>query len=431
MTENDRENEGFSTRAVHAGGEVGASDTRSSATPIHQTASYNLKDVEEAQKLFSLEKEGDIYSRISNPTNAVFEERLASLEGGVGSVVTSSGMSALNLIVFTLMESGDNVVSSSSLYGGTYTFFTQSMPRYGMDAKLVEEDDPGKFAEKIDDKTRFLHVETIGNPSLDVPDFEGISEVADEANVPLVVDNTFATPYLCRPFEHGADIVWHSTTKWLNGGGTTIGGAVVDSGDFEWENGDFAQLTEPDPSYHGVNFRERFGDAAFITNLRARGLRDLGSAQSPFDTFLNLKGLETLPLRMDKHCENAMEVAEFLQEHPGVSWVNYPGLSTHSSHEPASKYLENGFGGMIGFGVSGGYEAGKQLLESVDMISFLANVGDAKSLIIHPSSTTHQQLDEEEKKSAGITDDALRLSVGIEDPSDIKNDLSEALSETQ
>lgn len=431
MPDQEKENRNFNTLAVHAGNETGASDTRSSATPIHQTASYLLEDVEEAQKLFSLEKEGDIYSRISNPTNAVFEKRLAALENGVGSVVTSSGMSALNLIVFTLMDNGENVVSSSNLYGGTYTFFTQSLPKYGMEARLVEEEDPGRFADKIDEDTRFLHVETIGNPSLEVPDFEAISEVADEAEVPLVVDNTFATPYLFRPFEHGADIVWHSTTKWLNGGGTTIGGAVVDSGSFDWEVGNFPQLTEPDPSYHGVNFLERFGDAAFIANLRARGLRDLGSAQSPFDTFLNLKGLETLPLRMDKHCENAMEVAEFLEGHPHVSWVNYPGLTSHPGHGLASKYLRNGYGGMITFGVSGGYDAGKELLESVDLISFLANVGDAKTLIIHPSSTTHQQLDAEEKESAGITDDALRLSVGIEDPEDIKNDLNRALSETQ
>jgi len=428
MHDSDRDNRSFNTLAVHAGEGVGASNSRSSATPIHQTASYLLENVEKAQKLFALEEQGDIYSRISNPTNAVFEERLSALEGGVGSVVTSSGMSALNLIVFTLMESGENVVSSSNLYGGTYTYFTHSLPRYGMEAKLVENDDPEEFAARIDDSTKFLHIETIGNPSLEVPDVEAIAQVADEAGIPLVVDNTFATPYLFRPFEHGADIVWHSTTKWLNGGGTTIGGAVVDSGDFDWDSGDFSQLTEPDPSYHGVNFRERFEDQAFIANLRARGLRDLGSAQSPFDSFLNLKGLETLPLRMEKHCENAMEVAEFLQDHPEVDWVNYPGLDSHSTHDLASSYLENGYGGMVSFGAKGGYEAGKDVMESVDLISFLANVGDAKSLIIHPSSTTHQQLSEEEKKNAGITDDALRLSVGIEDPEDIKNDLNVALT---
>ncbi len=374
-----------------------------------------------------LEEEGDIYSRISNPTNAVFEERLAALEGGVGSVVTSSGMSALNLIVFTLMESGENLVTSSNIYGGTNTYFTHSMSKYGMEARFTEDDSPERFSEKIDDKTRFLHLETIGNPSLNVPDIEAIAEVAHEADVPLVVDNTFATPYLCKPFEHGADIIWHSTTKWLNGGGTTIGGAVVDSGDFPWESGNFPGLTEDDPSYHGVNFRERFGDAAFINNLRARGLRDLGSTQSPFDTFLNLKGMETLPLRMDKHCENATLISEFLNDHPGVSWVNYPGLETHETHDMASRYLKHGYGGVITFGIKEGYKAGVEFMETVELISFLANVGDAKSLIIHPSSTTHQQLSKEEKKSGGITDDLLRLSVGIEDPEDIKEDLDRAL----
>lgn len=428
MTDSDEERRSFNTLAVHAGQGAGGTETRASATPIHQTASYLLEDVEKAQRLFALEEEGDIYSRISNPTNAVFEERLAALERGVGSVATSSGMSALNLIVFTLMESGENVVSSSNLYGGTYTYFTQSLPKYGMNVKLVEEDTPEAFEQKIDEKTRFLHLETIGNPSLAVPEIRPVVEVAHDVGVPLVMDNTFATPYLCRPFEFGVDIVWHSTTKWLNGGGTTIGGAVVDSGKFDWESGEFPGLTEPDPSYHGINFLERFGEKAFIANLRARGLRDLGSVQSPFDTFLNLKGLETLPLRMEKHCENAQQVAAFLDDHSNVSWVNYPGLSSHPSHDLASKYLENGYGGMITFGAEGGYEAGKGLMESVDLISFLANVGDAKSLIIHPSSTTHQQLSQEEKKSAGITDDMLRLSVGIEDPKDIKKDLERALT---
>ncbi|MBS3787930.1 O-acetylhomoserine aminocarboxypropyltransferase/cysteine synthase [Candidatus Bipolaricaulota bacterium] len=427
MNDVNEKSKKFDTLAVHAGKEEVKSEVKSSAVPIHQTASYLLGDTQRAQRLFSLEEEGDVYSRISNPTNAVFEERLASLEGGVGSVATSSGMSALNLIVFTLMESGQNLVTSSSIYGGTHTYFNHSLVKYGMEARFTETDSPESFAEKIDDETRFLHLETIGNPSLDVPDIEAISEVAHEADVPLVVDNTFATPYLCKPFEHGADVVWHSTTKWLNGGGTTIGGAVVDSGEFPWESGDFPGLTEDDPSYHGVNFRERFGDAAFINNLRARGLKDLGSIQSPFDTFLNLKGLETLPLRMDKHCQNASKITEFLEGHPGVSWVNYPGLESHETHELASRYLDHGYGGVITFGIKGGYESGVEFMESVELISFLANVGDAKSLIIHPSSTTHQQLREEEKESAGISDDLLRFSVGIEDPKDIKQDLDRAL----
>ncbi|MFB6290312.1 MAG: O-acetylhomoserine aminocarboxypropyltransferase/cysteine synthase family protein [Candidatus Bipolaricaulia bacterium] len=418
----------FDTLTVHAGQEPD-SEANSRAVPIYQTTSYLFENADHAADLFSLEEEGNIYSRIMNPTNEVLEERMASLEGGVGAVATTSGMSAINSIVFTLAESGENVVSSSNLYGGTYTYFTHSLPRNGIEARFVEEDEPRRFADKIDEDTKFLHMETIGNPSLEVPDIEAIANVAHEANIPLVIDNTFATPYLCRPFEYGADIVWHSTTKWINGHGTTIGGVVVDSGNFDWEEGDFPNLTEPDPSYHGVNFRERFGEAAFIANLRTRGLRDLGTNQSPFDTFLNLQGLETLPLRMEKHCENALELARYLEDHPKVNWVNYPGLSHHPTHELGNKYLDGGFGGIITFGVEEGYQAGKAIVNSVDLISLLANVGDAKSLIIHPSSTTHQQLSQEEKQTAGITDDMLRFSVGIEDPADIKADISQALEE--
>lgn len=418
----------FETRTIHAGQEPD-SETNSRAVPVYQTASYLFEDADHAADLFALEKEGNIYSRIMNPTNEVLEERMASLEGGVGAVATTSGMSALNTIVFTLAESGENVVSSSNLYGGTYTYFVHSLPRNGIEARLVDEDEPQRFEDKIDEDTKFLHLETIGNPSLEVPDIEAIANVAHDANIPLVIDNTFATPYLCRPFEHGADIIWHSTTKWINGHGTTIGGVVIDSGDFAWEEGDFPNLTEPDPSYHGVNFQEQFGDGAFIANLRTRGLRDLGTNQSPFDTFLNLQGLETLPLRMEKHCENALELARYLENHSKVNWVNYPGLTDHPTHELGKKYLEGGFGGIITFGVEGGYEAGKTIVNSVELISLLANVGDAKSLIIHPSSTTHQQLSDEEKRSAGITDDMIRLSVGIEDPADIKADLSQALEE--
>lgn len=418
----------FDTQTVHAGQEPD-SETNSRAVPVYQTASYLFDDADHAADLFALEKEGNIYSRIMNPTNEVLEGRMASLEGGVGAVATASGMSALNTIVFTLAESGENVVSSSNLYGGTYTYLVHSLPRNGIEARLVEEDEPERFADKIDEDTKFLHLETIGNPSLEVPDIEAIASVAHDANIPLVVDNTFATPYLCRPFEHGADVVWHSTTKWINGHGTTIGGVVIDSGNFAWEEGNFSNLTEPDPSYHGVNFQEQFGDGAFIANLRTRGLRDLGTNQSPFDTFLNLQGLETLPLRMDKHCENALELARYLEDHSKVNWVNYPGLSDHPTHELGKKYLKGGFGGIITFGVEGGYEAGKTIVNSVDLISLLANVGDAKSLIIHPSSTTHQQLSDEEKRSAGITDDMIRFSVGIEDPADVKADISQALEE--
>ncbi len=422
----EERNHKFDTLSVHAGQEPD-SEAKSRAVPIYQTASYLFDDAEQAADLFSLEEEGNIYSRISNPTNEVFERRMASLEGGAGAVATTSGMSALNAIVFTLAESGENIVSSSNLYGGTYTYFTHSLTRYGIEARLVEEDDPGRFAEKIDEDTKFVHLETIGNPSLEVPDIEALARVAHDRDLPLVVDNTFATPYLCRPFNHGADVVWHSTTKWINGHGTTIGGVVVDSGNFNWEKGDYSNLTEPDPSYHGVNFREKFGEEAFIANLRARGLRDLGANQSPFDAFLNLQGVETLPLRMEKHSANAMDIAGYLEDHPQISWVNYPGLPDHPTHELASDYLEGGYGGIITFGLEGGFPAGKTLIESVELISFLANVGDAKSLIIHPSSTTHQQLSEEEKQSAGITDDMIRFSVGIEDPEDLKADLSQAL----
>ncbi|MFW6013285.1 MAG: O-acetylhomoserine aminocarboxypropyltransferase/cysteine synthase family protein [Candidatus Bipolaricaulota bacterium] len=415
------------TLSVHAGQEPDQ-ETKSRAAPIYQTASYLFDDADQAADLFALRKQGNIYTRMMNPTNEVFEERMTALEGGVGAVATTSGMSALNLIVFTLAENGENVVSSPNLYGGTYTYFTHTLPRYGIPVKFVDGEDPASFAEAVDDNTKFIHVETISNPSLRVPDLKKIAEVAHQSNIPLVVDNTFATPCLCRPFDYGADIIWHSTTKWLNGHGTTIGGVVIDSGNFDWKEGQFTNLTEPDPSYHGVNFTERFGDEAFIQNLRARGLRDLGGNQSPFDSFLNLQGLETLPLRMEKHCRNALEIATYLQEHPKIKWVTYPGLKNHPTHQTASDYLDGGFGGIITFGVEGGYEAGKTVIESVELISFLANVGDAKSLIIHPSSTTHQQMSAEEKESAGITDDMLRFSVGIENPADIQADLSQALA---
>lgn len=429
MSGDRRDKPNFSTMSVHAGESPDSGPVNPRAVPIYQTASFMFDSAEHARSLFSLEEEGDIYSRISNPTTAVFENRVAELEGGVGGLATASGMSAINLITFTLAESGDNVVSSANLYGGTYTYFTQSLPRYGIEARLVESDEPDEFARKIDGDTKFIHLETVSNPLLEVVDMERIADLAGEAKVPLVVDNTFATPYLCRPFAHGADIVWHSTTKWLNGHGTTIGGVVVDSGGFPWEEGKFPNLTEPDPSYHGVNFRERFGDAAFIANARARGQRDLGSSQGPFDSFLNLQGIATLPLRMDKHCDNSLRIAEYLEDHPAVSWVRYPGLDSHPTHDLASRYLENGYGGVITFGVKGGYEAGKTVMESVELISFLANVGDAKSLLIHPSSTTHQQLGDEEKELAGITDDMLRFSVGIEDPEDIVDDLERGFGE--
>jgi len=420
----------FDTVAVHGRQQLKNSNLNPRAVPIYQTASFLFDSTEQARRLFSLEESGHIYSRISNPTTLQFEERVADLEGGVGGLATASGMSAINLIVFTLARNGDNLVSSGNLYGGTYTYFTHSLPRYGIEARLIESNDPEKFAKAIDDNTRLIHLETISNPLLEVPDIQEIARVAEHANIPLVVDNTFATPYLCRPFEYGAHIVWHSTTKWINGHGNTIGGMVIDSGHFDWERGDYTNLTEPDPSYHGLNFHQRFGDEAFIQNLQARGQRDLGSAQSPFGSFLNLQGMETLALRMERHCDNAMEIASYLQDHPKVEWVRYPGLKSHPTHELASTYLENGFGGVIAFGVKGGYESGKTIMESVELISFLANVGDARSLIIHPASTTHQQLSDDEKALAGITNDLLRFSVGIESPDDIIADLDRALQRT-
>jgi len=424
---NAEEKYSFDTLSVHAGQEEADSETRSRAVPIYQTASFLFEDAEQADRLFSLKEEGNIYSRISNPTNEVLEKRLAALEGGVGSFVTASGMAALNSLVFTLAQEGDNLVSSSRIYGGTHSYFRHSLPRYGIEVRFVEEDRPDDFRQAIDQRTKFLHVETIGNPTLNVPDLEALAEVAHDRHLPLVVDNTFATPSLCRPFEYGADVVWHSTTKWLNGHGTTIGGAVVDCGEFPWTEGDFPSLTEADPTYHGLNFQEEFGKEALIKNLKARAARDLGSNQSPFESFLTLGGLETLPLRMQRHCENAEKLARFLSDHPKVSWVSYPGLENHPTHESAKRYLDGGFGGMIAFGLEGGFQAGQRLIESVELISFLANVGDAKSLIIHPASTTHRQLSKEEREEAGVRDDLIRFSVGIEDFSDIRDDLERAL----
>ena len=423
----DEETPGFSTRSVHAGQEPDPA-TGSRAPPIHQTTSYVFDDADHAAALFALEEAGNIYSRIMNPTNAVLEGRLAELEGGVGAVATSSGMAALDLATFVLAEAGENIVSSSSLYGGTYTYLTHSAPKRGIESRMVDTLDVDAYAEAIDDDTAFVLVETIGNPALDVPDLEAIADVAHDANVPLLVDNTFATPYLCNPIEHGADIVWHSTTKWIHGSGTTIGGVLVDGGTFAWEEGNYPEITEDNPAYHGVNFRKAFGPAAFTYTAIARGLRDLGNQQAPFDAWVTLQGLESLPLRMERHCENAQTVAEHLASHPDISWVNYPGLEDHETHESASRYLDGGYGGMVTFGLEAGYEAAKVVSESTEIASLLANVGDAKSLIIHPASTTHQQLTEEEQTASGTTPDMVRLSVGIEDAEDIIADLDQAIA---
>ena len=422
----DDEDRRFDTRSVHAGQEPDPT-TGARAPPIYQTTSYVFEDTDHAARLFALEEPGNIYSRIMNPTNAMLEERLASLEGGVAALATASGMAAFDLATFILAEAGDNIVSASALYGGTYTYLTHTVGRRGIETRFVDTLDYEAYDEAIDEDTAYVHCETIGNPALVTPDIERIAEIAHSYDVPLFVDNTFATPSLCKPIEHGADLVWESTTKWLTGAGTTVGGALIDSGNFDWESGDYPEITESNPAYHGLNFRETFGDAAFAFAARARGLRDLGNQQSPFDAWTTLQKLESLPLRMAKHCENAQRVAEFLEGHPEVAWVNYPGLESHETHEMASRYLEGGYGGMITFGLEAGYEAGRGVCNEVELASLLANVGDAKTLIIHPASPTHQQLTEEEKLASGTTDDMVRISVGIEDPEDIVADLEQAI----
>ena len=421
--------DGFETRSLHAGTDPDPA-TGSRAPPIYQTTSYVFDDAEDAAKQFALEKPGHIYSRLMNPTVGSLQERLASLEGGVGAVATASGMASLDVATFLLAAAGDNIVSSSSLYGGTYTYFTHSVERRGITTRFVDTLDYEGYADAIDDDTAYVHLETIGNPSLVTPDIERIAEIAHDHDTPLFVDNTFASPALCRPLEHGADLVWESTTKWIHGAGSTVGGALIDGGSFDWlaHADDYPEIGAPNPAYHGVNFAETFGDAGFTYAAIARGLRDLGNQQSPFDAWVTMQKLETLPMRMERHCENAIAVAEFLDDHPDVSWVTYPGLETHETHEMATKYLDGGYGGMITFGLENGYDAARGTVESTELASLLANVGDAKTLIVHPASTTHQQLSDEEKLSAGVTDDLVRLSVGIEDPQDIIDDLDQAIT---
>ena len=425
------ENSRFETRSVHAGTDPDPT-TGARAPPIYQTTSYVFDDADDAAAQFALEKPGHIYSRLMNPTVGSLQERLASLEGGVGAAATASGMASFDLATFLLAEAGDNIVSASSLYGGTYTYLTHTVERRGITTRFVDTLDYDAYADAIDDDTAYVHLETIGNPALVTPDIERIADIAHEHDTPLFVDNTFASPMLCRPIEHGADLVWESTTKWIHGAGSTVGGALIDGGSFDWAaNADaYPEIGAPNPAYHGVNFAETFGDAAFTYAAIARGLRDLGNQQSPFDAWVVLQKLETLPLRMQRHCENAQLVAEFLEDHPDVSWVTYPGLESHETHAEASKYLDGGYGGMITFGLAGGYEAARGTVESTELASLLANVGDAKTLIIHPASTTHQQLSEEEKLSAGVTNDLVRLSVGIENPEDIVADLDRAITQS-
>ncbi len=401
--------------------------TGARAVPIHQTTSFVFKDTEHAAGLFGLKEAGNIYTRISNPTADVVERRLAALEGGVGALLLASGLAAEMIAFTTLAKQGENIVSSSSLYGGTKTLLSVNLPRFGIGAKFADVRNPASFEPLIDDATRALFVETIANPSGEVPDFEALARLARAHGLPLVVDNTFATPLLCRPFAWGADIVIHSATKFIGGHGTSIGGIIVDGGKFPWDSGRFSDFIDPSPGYHGLKFWETFGASTFIAKCRVEGLRTLGPSPSPFNAFLFLQGLETLHLRMERHCQNAMRVARFLKGHHKVAWVSYSGLPDHPSHELARKYLSGGFGSIFTFGVKGGSEAGRRVIEGVRLISHLANVGDAKTLILHPASTSHSQLSEAERLAAGITPDLVRVSVGIEHADDIIADLDQAL----
>ena len=417
---------GFHTRSLHAGQEPDPV-TGARAPPLYQTTSYVFDDADYAADLYALEAEGHVYSRISNPTTRILERRMADLEGGTDAVATAAGMAALDSATSILAESGDNVVAAADMYGGTATYLSKMASRRGIETRVVDTLDVAAFAHAVDADTAYVHVETVANPSLRTPDFEALAEVAHAHETPLFVDNTFASPYLCRPLEHGADIVWESTTKWLHGSGTTVGGVLVDGGTFPWDATDkYPELSGENPAF-GVDFSERFGDRAFAACARQRAVRSLGNQQSPFDAWVTLQGLETLPLRMETHCENAAHVAGFLADHPDVAWVSYPGLADHETHDLASKYLEGGYGGMVTFGLEGGFEPAKTLCESVDLASFLANIGDAKTLIIHPASTTHAQLSREEQRAAGVAPDMLRLSVGIEDPEDIVADLRQGI----
>ena len=422
------EHYGFATRSLHAGQEPDET-TNARALPLYQTTSYVFDDADHAARLFALEEEGNIYTRIGNPTTAALEKRLASLTGGTGAVATASGMAAFDTAVTLLASAGDNLVASEDLYGGTATYLTHTAPRRGIETRFVDTLDYEAYEEAIDENTAFVHVETVGNPSLTVPDLERVAGIAHDYGVPLFVDNTFATPALCRPVEHGADLVWHSTTKWIHGAGTSIGGALVDGGRFDWgaRPDRYPEVGAENPAYHGVNFAERFGDAALAVAARARMLRDLGNQQAPFDAWNTLQKLETLPLRMERHSENALAVAEALREHPLVDWVTYPGLADHPTHDNAEEYLDGGYGGMVAFGPTGGYDAARRTCEGVELASFLANVGDAKTLVVHPASTTHQQLTEAEQRAAGVRPEMVRLSVGLEDPADVLDDLDRAL----
>lgn len=424
---------GLSTLAVHAGQESPDPATGSRAVPIYQTTSYVFKSTDHAANLFALKELGNIYSRIMNPTNDAFERRIAAIEGGTGALAVSSGQSAISLALLGLSQLGDNIVSANNLYGGTYELFHYTFPKLGRSVNFVDSADPEAFKRAINDRTRAIYAETLGNPKLDVPDFEALAKIAHDAGIPFVVDNTSAVG-LVKPLDHGADIIAESATKFIDGHGNSIGGVIVDSGKFDWSSGKFPEFTEPDPSYHGLKYWDAFGNfpglgnVAFVFKVRVQLLRDLGPCLSPFNAFLFLQGLETLGIRMKKHSENALQVAEYLKSHPAVAWVNYPGLVDHPSHALAKKYMKGGYGALIGFGIKGGFPSGKRFIESVELLSHLANIGDSKSLVIHPASTTHQQLTPAEQVATGVTPDFIRLSIGIEDAEDIIADLDQALA---
>jgi len=426
---------GLNTLALHAG-QVPDPTTTARAVPIYQTTSYVFKNTDHAANLFALKEFGNIYTRIMNPTTDVFEQRIAALEGGTGALGVASGSAAITFALLAITRLGDEIVAGNNLYGGTYQLFHYTLPKLGRTTKFVNSRDPEAFRKAITPKTRVIYIETIGNPKLDVPDFEAIAKIAHEAGLPLVVDNTVGVG-LVRPFDHGADIIVTSATKYVGGHGTSIGGVIVDSGKFKWNNGKFPEFTEPDPSYHGLVYWDALsnvpgmGNVAFILKVRVTLLRDIGAALSPFNSFLFLQGLETLPLRQKQHSANALEIAKWLKSHPLVTWVTYPGLPDDPSHKIAAKYLKLGFGGLVGFGVKGGLEAGKKFINAVKLLSHLANIGDAKSLVIHPASTTHSQLTPAELEETGATPDYIRLSVGLEDVADIKADIEQALQSSQ
>jgi O-acetylhomoserine (thiol)-lyase len=425
----------LSTQALHAG-QAPDPATGARAVPLYQTTSFVFKDTEHAANLFALREFGNIYTRIMNPTTDVFEQRVAALEGGTGALALASGQAASTFAILNLTQVGDDIVSANNLYGGTYQLFHYTLPKLGREVRFVDSQDLEAFRKAITPRTRAIFAETIGNPKLDVPDFEGLARIAHEAGVPLVVDNTVGVG-LVRPIEHGADIIVASATKYIGGHGTSIGGVIVDAGKFAWNNGKYPEFTEPDPSYHGLKYWDVFGNfpglgnVAFIIKARVQLLRDIGAAISPFNAWQFLQGLETLPLRQRQHSENALAIAQFLQKHPLVRWVTYPGLPDGPHHALASRYMKRGFGGLVGFGIKGGLESGKKFINSVKLLSHLANIGDAKSLVIHPASTTHQQLTPEEQAATGVTPDYVRLSIGLEDVEDIKSDIDQALAASQ